>query len=66
MPEDERIQTLAFLKESLYDLEHELGGLSIVSDTRRIMKQREALENRVEECLNGIKVFEKNLVYENI
>lgn len=63
MSELERVDTLFFLKESLLDLELELSRLSIVSDTQRIKKHRQGLEDKVEECLNGIKVFEKNKVY---
>lgn len=66
MPEEERRETLELLKNTERELLAELISLPIRMDTLRIRNRKEAIDKKLAEVEEAIKIFSKPKVFVRI
>lgn len=54
---------LRHLEQSRAEVERQLGQLSLTSTTLRAKKERQAIEERLQEVEQGIKIFSRKTVW---
>ncbi|KAJ3031987.1 UNVERIFIED_CONTAM: hypothetical protein HDU68_009088 [Siphonaria sp. JEL0065] len=68
LPEEERLETLAFLEESMKaqkKLLHELSQFGLVVETAKMKNKRSMLETKLNEIEEAIGVFSRKKVFVN-
>ena len=63
MPEEERLETLKDLKESLQEISNALEKLPVVSKTMAMEKHKRELESKQVKIQRAIETFSKKTVY---
>ncbi|XP_028135429.1 uncharacterized protein LOC114330301 [Diabrotica virgifera virgifera] len=66
LPDSERKETLKVLRESYADRVQELNSLPVRSDTLRVKKRKQQIEEELRKLDSGIKVFQRPKVYVKI
>jgi len=63
LPEGERIETLKILEGNREKVTAEIGQMPFVIDTLGLKKRKQALENKLKDIDNAIKIFSRRKVY---
>mmetsp|Transcript_6786 Transcript_6786/g.21506 ORF Transcript_6786/g.21506 Transcript_6786/m.21506 type:complete len:748 (+) Transcript_6786:81-2324(+) len=63
MPEAERLETLAALQDSYEEVKKQLGRMPLVIETRSQIKRQEALEAKLQEIEDAVKIFSRPKVF---
>lgn len=63
MPEEERLETLAILEENRSDVIQQLNTMPLRCDTFGLRRKKHALEAKLEETEEAIKVFSRDKVF---
>ncbi|KAI9348622.1 calmodulin-binding-domain-containing protein [Obelidium mucronatum] len=65
LPDEERLETLAFLEETQQKLLNELSQFGLIVETTKLKNKRSMLENKLNEIEEAIGVFSRKKVYVN-
>lgn len=63
MPEDERVETVRTLEQSLEEVNRQLQKLPFVIETHSIQKRHDALESKLKEIERALTIFRRPKVY---
>ena len=63
LPEEERVSTLAILTKSLAECKKQLGGMPLLIETHGQRKRQEALDDKMRELEEAIKIFGRDKVF---
>lgn len=63
MPEAERLETLGALQDSYEEVKKQLGRMPLVIETRSQIRRQEALEAKLQEIEDAIKIFSRPKVF---
>ena len=63
MPEDERVETVRTLQQSLEEVNRQLQKLPFVIETHSIQKRHDALESKLKEIERALEIFNRPRVY---
>eukprot|EP01086_Lenisia_limosa_P018170 TRINITY_DN9818_c0_g1_i1.p1 TRINITY_DN9818_c0_g1~~TRINITY_DN9818_c0_g1_i1.p1 ORF type:complete len:229 (+),score=60.43 TRINITY_DN9818_c0_g1_i1:84-689(+) len=63
LPESERVNTLGVLRKNHEEVTQSLNTMPMIVDTPSLRKKKESLEEQLLEIEEGIKIFERKVVY---
>ena len=63
LPEQERVETLKILEQNKEKVTAEIGAMPFVVDTHGLKKRKQALENKLKDIEEAVKIFSRRKVY---
>lgn len=63
LPEAERVETLKILEQNKEKVTAEVGAMPFVVDTHGLKKRKQALENKLKDIDEAVKIFSRRKVY---